>query len=210
MDKIRVLLAEDDPLAQHAINLYLSRSPDLRLVGTLSDGVTALEAAPKLRPDVAVVDIRMPNLDGLATTRRLTAANASCKVVCYTAFADDDALVDALDAGASGFLLKTDSPGLLIHAVRAAHRDELLISPQLLKAYLTRKQARSQAPEDLTDSEIRLLALVGEGLSNADIATRTDLTVSTIKTYVSRLLTRLDLPNRTTLAARAHEWGLVD
>ena len=210
MDKIRVLLAEDDPLAQHAINLYLSRSPDLRLVGTLSDGVTALEAAPKLRPDVAVVDIRMPNLDGIATTRRLTAANANCKVVCYTAFADDDALVDALDAGASGFVLKTDSPGLLLHAVRAAHRDELLISPQLLKAYLTRKQLRSQAPDDLTDSEVRLLALIGEGLSNADIAARTDLTVSTIKTYVSRLLTRLDLPNRTTLAARAHEWGLVD
>ena len=210
MDKIRVLLAEDDPLAQHAINTYIARAVDLRLVGTTSDGVTALEAVPRLRPDVAIVDIRMPRLDGIATTQRLTTDHAGCRVVCYTGYADPESLAAAIAAGATAFLLKTDSPGLLLHAVRAAHRDEMLISPRMLKGYLDRRHARSQPPDGLSESDLRLLSLVGQGLTNADIADRLGLTVSTVKTYVSRLLATLDLTNRTALAARGHEWGLVD
>ena len=165
------------------------------------------------RPDLAMpprrFGQRMPNLDGIATTRRLTANHENCRVVCYTGFADDGALAEALEAGASGFLLKTDSPGLLLHAVRAAHRNEILISPKMLKAYLARRHAKAQPPE-LTPGEQRLLVLIGQGLTNADSADELGLTISTVKTYLSRLLLRLDLTNRTTLAAHAHEWGIVD
>lgn len=207
---IRVLLAEDDPLAQMAIQTYLSRAGDMELVATAGDGVEALGLLEEARPDVAIVDLHMPRLDGVELTSRLTAANPPVKVLIFTALGDDDTLARALQAGASGFLLKSDSPGLVLHGIRSAHSGDSLVSPKLVASLLRRGGvAQSAPPASVTETDRRLLGLVALGLSNAEIASEMFLAPSTVKTYISRLLARLDRPNRAALAALAYEWDLV-
>lgn len=207
---IRVLLAEDDPLAQRAIDTYVSRATDIELIAVAQDGQEAVELAESLRPDVAIVDIHMPRLNGIEVTRRITAAPLDVKVVCFTALGDDRLMLEALDAGASGFLLKTDSPGLVLHGVRTAFSGESLVSPKLVASVLSTRMRRLNPPRQLSSTERDLLCLIGLGLSNAEIAERLYLAPTTVKTYVSRLLTRLERPNRASLAILAHEWGLMD
>ena len=204
---IRVLLAEDDPFAQEAVRAYLSRASDMELVGVAGDGEEALATARAVVPDVAIVDIHMPRLDGITVTARLVPLGV--KVVCFTALGDDRTLIRALDAGASGFLLKSDNPGLILHGVRSAYSGDALVSPKLVSALLRGTVTRSEPPAHLTDVDRQLLGLIGSGLSNAEIAEQMHLAPSTIKTYVSRLLSRLDRPNRAALAALAYEWRLV-
>lgn len=209
-EKIRVLLADDDPVAQRAIATYLARTPDLELVATAGDGVAAVQLGLQWRPDVAIVDIHMPKLGGIETTKRLTSPPISCAVICLTALGDDLTLHRALNAGASGFLMKSDSPGLIQHAIRAAHNGDALVSPRLVRQLLGSRIARnSEPPSDLTQIELRLLGHLGTGMSNAEIGVELELATSTVKGYISRLLARLELTNRTALAAKAHEWGLV-
>lgn len=205
---IRVLLAEDDPFVHHAMTVYLENAADIELVGIASDGEAALALAHELRPDVAIVDIHLPKLDGVGLTARLCAPPLNCKVVCYTVLADDQTLRNALAAGASGFMIKTDRPGLVMHAVRSAYSGDALISPKLLVRLLQDAAPQSKPPEFLDAADLELIRLVGDGLSNAEIAEKLHLAPSTIKTYVSRLLTRLERPNRTSLAGLAYQWGL--
>ena len=206
---IRVMLVEDDPLAQQAIKTYLSRPSDIDLVGVAGDGVGALELAKEVQPDVAIVDIHMPRMGGIELTQLLTTPPSAIRVVCFTALGDDRVMLQALNAGASGFLLKSDSPGLILHGVRSAFSGDALVSPKLVATVLANTRIRS-TPPDLSDTDRELLSLIGKGLSNAEIAQELYLATSTVKTYVSRLLSRLDRPNRASLAALAHEWGLVD
>ncbi|PIE21166.1 MAG: DNA-binding response regulator [Arachnia propionica] len=206
---IRVMVAEDDPLALRALRAYLDKAADCVLVGAVTDGSSAVELARSVKPDVAVLDIHMPILNGIEVTRKLTAPDIGCAVVCFTAFGDDETMMAALAAGASGFLLKTDSPGLVLHSIRSAYTGDSLVSPKLLANLLRRNRSASEPPVDLSENDLRLIALVGQGLSNAEIAQEVFLAPSTVKTYVSRLLTRLDRPNRTSLAILAHDWGLV-
>lgn len=207
---IRVMVAEDDPLAQQAIETYLSHAGDMELVGLASDGESALTLAGETDPDVAIIDIHMPKLDGIEVTRRLTQPPFRTRVVCFTALGDDRVMLDAIHAGASGFLLKTDSPGLVLHGVRTAFSGEALVSPKLVAAVLANSVRRVEPPRHLSATERELLVLIGQGLSNAEIAERLFLAPSTVKTYVSRLLARLDKSNRAALATLAHEWGLMD
>ena len=197
-------------LAQQAIAAYLSRAEDIELIATASDGNEALRLAAKQQPDVAIVDIHMPNMDGIELTRRFTTPPSTIRVVCFTALGDDGVMREALQAGASGFLLKTDSPDLVLHGVRTAYTGEALVSPKLVAAILAHSFQRSEPPRHLSSTERELLGLIGIGLSNAQIAQRLYLAPSTVKTYVSRLLTRLERPNRAALATLAYEWGLID
>ncbi len=203
------MLAEDDPLAQHAIQTYLSRANDIELVGIASNGAEAIQLAEELLPDVAIVDLHMPLVDGIEVTARITAPPSSCRVLCCTALGDDRSLLRALEAGASGFLLKSDNPALILHAVRSAYSGDALVSPKLVSSLLGSVASHQTPPDHLTDIDKELLGHIGRGLSNAEIASLMFLAPSTIKTYVSRLLGRLDQPNRAALAAAAHSWGLI-
>lgn len=207
--RIRVMLAEDDPLAQRAIETYLSRAQDIELVGIASDGAQAVRLARELSPDVAIVDLHLPHLDGIEVTSQITAPPPRCQVVCYTALGDERSLVRALKAGASGFLLKSDNPALIIHGVRSAYSGDSLVSPKLVASLLQTVRAQQEPPADLSEGDKELLGHVGKGLSNAEIAELMFLAPSTIKTYVSRLLNRFDQPNRAALASLAHTWGLI-
>ncbi len=207
---IRVLLAEDDPLARRAVDNYLSRTPDITLIGMATDGAEAVTMAAELRPDVVLVDIHMPRLDGIEVTRRVTSPPINAKAVCFTALGDDRTLTRAIQVGASGFLLKTDSPALIIHGIRSAYSGDALVSPKLVASLLRDTLDRAAAPADLSSGDRKLLGLIGRGLSNAEIAEEMHLAVGTIKTYVSRLLLRYERPNRAALAALAYQWRLVE
>ena len=206
---IRVLLAEDEDLAQDAIRIYLAAAQGMELVGVARDGLAALRMAEQIPADVAIVDIRMPRMNGIETTRRLVAPPFNLKVLILTHIASDQVLTDALEAGASGFLLKSASPELIQHGIRAAQHGDSLISPQLVIRVLSRRRARAAPPADLSPTDRRLVALVGLGMSNAQIAETMNYTTSTVKTYISRLLTKLGRSNRAGLAALAYEWDLV-
>ena len=206
---IRVMLVEDDPLAQQAIKTYLSRSADIELVGVAGDGVEALELAPTVNPDVAIVDIHMPRMGGIELTERLTTPPSSIRVVCFTALGDDRVMLQALNAGASGFLLKSDSPGLILHGVRSAFSGDALVSPKLVAAALANRRGQSSPPPDLSATDKELLGLIGRGLSNAEIAQDLYVSEATVKTHVSNLLQKLGARDRVAAVVYAHRHGLA-
>lgn len=207
--EIRVLVAEDDPFAQRAIVTYVARAADISIVGVASDGRTALRMVGELEPDVLLTDIHMPGLDGVELIERALSLPRPPRALCFTALGDEPTMRAALEAGASGFLLKVDPPDLLVQAIRITNNGEALVSPKLLAGVLNAFTRRGNPPPDLSPTEIDLVRLVGTGLDNTEIARELSLAPSTVKTYVSRLLRRIDCRSRAQMAARAHEWGLV-
>ncbi len=207
---IRVVVAEDDPLAQMAIQSYVARVDDIEIVGCAADGKPALELVKSLKPDVLLTDIHMPTMTGVELTRAVFALPDPPRVLCFTVLGDEHTMRTALEAGASGFLLKVDPPDMLIHGIRCAYNGDALVSPKLLATVLRQFQRHNQPPEDLGEMELELVRLVGRGLDNADISVAVFLAPSTVKTYISRLLKKTECKSRAQLAAKAHEWGLVD
>ena len=207
---VRVVVAEDDPLAQMAIKNYVSRADDIDIVGTAPDGYAALELVKSLKPDVLLTDIHMPEMSGVELIGHVFALPEPPRVLCFTVLGDELTMRTALEAGASGFLLKVDPPDMLIHGIRCAFHGDALVSPKLLASVLRQFQRRNQHPSDLTPSDVELVRRVGRGLDNAMIAEELFLAPSTVKTYVSRLMKKTDCRSRAQLAVRAHEWGLVD
>lgn len=185
------------------------------VVGQAGDGVEALAVARETAPDVALMDVRMPRLDGIEATRRLVAASPGTKVLALTTFDLDEYVYAAVRAGANGFLLKDVPPDDLVHAVRVVARGEAMLAPTLTRRLLERLAATPlpgalpPAVATLSDRELSVLRLVARGLSNPDIGTELFLSGATVKTYVSRLLTKLDLRDRVQLAVLAYESGLV-
>jgi len=216
---ISVLIADDQPLMRAALRMYLSAEPDFDVVGEAADGQQAVALAEQLRPDVVVMDIRMPIMDGVAATRRLTrAANGEAvKVLVITTFDLDDYVVDALRAGASGFLLKDATAEELVHAVRVIAAGEALLAPSVTKRLLDRYAHRLPSPgaaaaeplARLTNRERQVLALVARGCSNAAISEELHLAESSVKTHVSHVLSKLGLTDRVQLVVFAYENGLV-
>ncbi len=205
---IRVVAAEDDPLAQRAITAYLAGT-DIALVGVCGDGAEALDLVARLSPDVLLTDIQMPGLDGVELIRQSLALPRPPRALCFTSLGEEETMRAALEAGAAGFLLKVDPPDLLVHAIRCVHAGESLVSPKLLAAVLRSFTTRSEPPAHLSEIEVDLVRLVGEGRDNAEISAALCLAPSTVKTYLSRLLRRTDSRSRAQLAARAYQWGLV-
>jgi DNA-binding NarL/FixJ family response regulator len=217
--RIRVLIVDDEELVRFGLKTILDSSDDVEVVGEAADGVQACTAAANLRPDVVLMDIRMPRMDGLEATRRILATPDPPAVAILTTFHLDEYVFPALEAGASGFLLKDTPPREILAAVRAVAAGTEMLSPavtrQLITDYIAghSRPLRDAARERLSvlsDRELEVLVLIGRGQSNAEAARTLFVSETTIKTYVSRLLTKLDISNRTQAAILGHEAGLFD
>ncbi|QFZ22716.1 response regulator [Saccharothrix syringae] len=214
---IRVLIADDEPLMRAGIKAILGTADDIELVAEVGDGREAVRVAQERRVDVAVLDIRMPRLDGLAAARELRSVAPSVRVVVLTTFGEDDNIVRALSDGAAGFLLKDSAPEELLRAVRAVHAGEAYLSPMVTSRVVgmvaqvgqPRRQEAVRQVAGLTEREVEVLALLGLGMSNADVGQRLHMSEATVKTYVSRLLAKLGLTNRVQAALLARDAGLA-
>jgi DNA-binding NarL/FixJ family response regulator len=215
-DAVRVVLADDQEMVRAGLRMLIDFQPDLQVVGEASDGLEAIDVAATTHPDVVLMDVRMPRCDGIEAARRVLAARTDVSVVILTTFDEDASLAEALRAGVSGFLLKTAPPEQLLHAVRTVAAGNGLLDPAVTLRVMA-ASARSPAPdararallESLTARETEVLRLVAEGLTNAEIAARLFLGEATVKTYLSRMLTKLDLRDRVQAVAFAFRSGLV-
>jgi DNA-binding NarL/FixJ family response regulator len=210
----RVLVVDDQELVRAGFRLILERA-GLDVVGEAGDGLEAIEVAGRTHPDVVLMDVRMPRLDGIEATRRLVAQQSEVRVLALTTFDLDEYVFAAVRAGASGFLLKDVTPADLVHAVEVVARGDALLAPTLTRRLLERFAAAplpGGVPPELAAlpaRELEVLREIATGASNSEIAGRLFLSEATVKTYVSRLLTRLDLRDRVQLAVLAYESGLV-
>jgi len=213
---IRVLIADDQALLRHSLALLIGGAPDLDVVGAAGTGRDAVRLAGELAPDVILMDIRMPDGDGIHATRTITAdpALSGCRVLVLSMFELDEYVYGALRAGASGFLLKDAHPDQLQDAIRRTHAGESLFAPailtRLIEHYVNRPQtAPSRGPGRLTDREAEVLTLVARGLSNDEIAAALTISIKTVKTHVGNLLAKLHARDRAQLVITAYETGLV-
>lgn len=215
----RVLLVDDDPLVRAGLAMILGSAEDLEVVGEAGDGADAVEAVRRHRPDVVLMDIRMPRLDGLAATSAVVRLSPAPKVVVLTTFDLDDYVFRALEAGASGFLLKDTPPRDLVEAVRVVAAGEAMLSPSVTRRLIghfaaagvdTRRRAALERLEALTEREREVLLCVARGRSNAQIGRELYMSEATVKAHVSRMLTKLDAANRVQVAILSHDAGLLD
>jgi DNA-binding NarL/FixJ family response regulator len=215
---IRVLLADDQVLLRSSLAMLIDREPDMEVIGEASDGAEAIALARRRRPDVILMDIRMPGIDGLQATEAIlnAAESQSVRVVMLTTFELDDYVLRALRAGASGFLLKGVEPAELLDAIRLVAAGDALLAPSVTRTLLERFAVLHEpSPEvrrrlhELTPREHEVLTLVGTGLTNADIAAHLVLSPATAKTHVNRLMRKLEVHDRAQLVIIAYEGGLV-
>jgi DNA-binding NarL/FixJ family response regulator len=216
---IRVLIVDDQPLMRTGFRMILEAEHDIEVVGEGSDGTEALELAGHVRPDVVMMDIRMPRMDGIEATRRLAGPDARdpVRVLILTTFDLDELVLGALRAGASGFLLKDAPPEDMVEAIRVVARGDALIAPSVTRRLLDRfasklpdpQRSHSSALEELTARELEVLGLVARGMSNAEIADQLVVSETTIKTHVGRILSKLDLRDRVQAVVLAYETGIV-
>lgn len=216
-ERIRLVLVDDDALVRSGLQMILGGEPDIEIVAEAGDGEQALELAQAFRPDLVLMDVRMPRLDGVAATERLLQAyGEELRVVVLTTFDTDDLVMRALRAGASGFLLKDTPPGRLVEAVRTAASGQPILSPRITASLIAKvsgaapddraNQARSHLTR-LSERELEVARAVGRGLSNAEISRTLYLSVPTVKAHVSRLLDKLDCSNRVQVALLVHDAG---
>ncbi|WP_068927939.1 response regulator [Planobispora rosea] len=214
---IRVLLAEDQVLIRDSFKVLIDATPGMSVVGEAGTGAEAVLLAHRHRPDVILMDVRMPDMDGIEATRRICAdpASAGARVLILTTFDQDDYVYASLQAGASGFLIKSATAGELLAAIRVVASGEALLAPTVTRRLITeflhgpRHAPASRDLNDITRREREVLALIGRGMSNSEIAGHLHLTVGTVKTHISRLLAKLNARDRAQLVIAAYEGGLV-
>jgi DNA-binding NarL/FixJ family response regulator len=214
---IRVALVDDQSMVRAGFRMILESEPGLTVVGEAADGVEAIDLVDRAAPDVVLMDVRMPRMDGLEATRVICARWPATRVLMLTTFDHDDYVYDALTAGASGFLLKDATPEQLVDAVSVVARGDALLAPSVTRVLIEevarrpRLEPESLAPglSDLTDREVEVLRLIARGMSNHEIADALYLGEATVKTHVGRVLTKLDVRDRVQAVVLAYESGLV-
>ena len=214
---IRVLIVDDQPLMRTAFDMTLRGEEDLEVVGTAEDGLQAIEQTHRLHPDVVLMDVRMPNLDGVEATRALTQGKDPAKILILTTFDVDEYVIEALRAGASGFLLKDVRPADLVQAIRVIAEGEALLAPSVTRRLLDTvvgslpsfRPADQSVLEGLTPAEIKVLTCVGKGLSNEEIAAELFVADTTVRTHIRHILDKLDLRDRVQAVVFAYDTGLV-
>ena len=208
---IRVLIADDHPLVRQGLRSYLDTIDDIEVVGEAADGNGAVALATDLEPDVVMMDLAMPNVDGIEATRRITEANAGVRIIALTSFATDDKVFPAIQAGAAGYLLKETDPSELAEAIRKVHRGEPILHPSVAARLMRQVAAASPQPHrtDLTARELEVLRLIAAGRSNKEIARDLSVAEKTVKTHVSNVLSKLGVADRTQAAVYAVQNGLA-
>lgn len=213
---IKVLVVDDDPMVRRHLRTILASAGEIEVVAEAEDGAEAVEAVLRTAPDVVLMDIRMPGVDGITATAEITRLSTSLAVVALTTFDSDTHVLRALEAGASGFLVKSTPPEDLIDLVKVAAQGHTVLSPSAARHLVSRSASTDDARQAvrarvaaLSDRERDVLGCLGEGLTNGEIAARLFLSETTVKSYVSRLLDKLDLANRTQAGLLAHRAGLL-
>jgi DNA-binding NarL/FixJ family response regulator len=216
MTAVRVLIVDDQPMMRTGLRYILDAEPDLAVVGDASDGESAIARVRDLQPDVVVMDIRMPGLDGIEATRRIAASAAHARVLMLTTFDIDRHILDALRAGASGFLVKDDAPDALVDAIRIIAAGDAVLAPSVTRRLLDRfgrlpslDQPQPTDLSSLTNREWEILGLLGHGLSNAEIAATLTVSEATVKTHVGHVLEKLKLRDRVQAVIYTYESGLI-
>jgi len=212
---IRVLVADDQSMVRAGFRMLLSREDDVEVVAEASDGIEAVAKAARYSPTVVLMDIRMPELDGLEATRRIVAADSAARIIILTTFDLDDYVYEALRAGASGFVLKDDPPEQLLAAIRTVAAGDALLSPGITRRVIEQftRMPRAERPkelDELTAREQEILRLLAGGLSNAEIGQELYISDTTVKTHVTRLLQKLDLRDRAQAIVLAYQTGLFE
>jgi len=214
-EKIKVLIVDDHQVVRQGLRTFLELHDDIDVVGEAGDGATAVEMVRQLCPDIVLMDLVMPHLDGINATRQVKALNTGAKVIALTSFTEDDKVFPAIQAGASSYLLKDVSPDNLVEAIRAVQHGEARLHPNIARK-LMEQVAHQTGPkpgdlaEDLTERERDVIRLVAKGQSNQSIAQELVISEKTVKTHISNILSKLDLEDRTQLAIFAIKNGLVD
>jgi DNA-binding NarL/FixJ family response regulator len=215
MSIIRVLVADDQSMVRAGFRMLLADEPDIEVVAEAGNGLEAIDKTTRFRPTVVLMDIRMPELDGLEATRRILAADDAPRILILTTFDLDDYVYDALCAGASGFVLKDDPPEQLLSAIRIVAGGDALLSPAVTKHVIdqftrTPRRERPKQLDDLTERELEVFRLIARGLSNAEIAEQLFISDTTVKTHITHILQKLDLRDRVQAVVLAHQTGLTD
>jgi DNA-binding NarL/FixJ family response regulator len=212
---IRVLVADDQSMVRAGFRMLLSREEDIEVVAEASNGLEAVDKATRFRPTVVLMDIRMPELDGLEATRRILAADEGARILILTTFDLDEYVYEALRAGASGFVLKDDPPEQLLAAIRIVAGGDALLSPTVTKRVIKRftripQPAPPKQLEELTERELEVFRLIARGLSNAEIGRELYISDTTVKTHITHILQKLDLRDRVQAVVLAYETGLFE
>ncbi|MFQ6058036.1 MAG: response regulator [Anaerolineae bacterium] len=210
-EPIRVLVVDDHAMVRQGLRTFLDLREDIEVVGEAANGTEAVDQVRQLLPDVVLMDLVMPGMDGIEATRRIRAISPNTRVIVLTSFAEDEKVFPSIKAGALGYLLKDVSPADLIKAIQAAHRGEAQLHPEIARKLMDEFSARAREPlpEELTARELEVLCLIARGRSNREIAQELVISEKTVKTHVSNILSKLHLADRTQAAIYALKEGLV-
>lgn len=214
-EKIKVLIVDDHQIVRQGLRTFLELQEDILVVGEAGDGVAAVEMVRQFNPDIVLMDLVMPHLDGIEATRQVKSLAAGVKVIALTSFTEDEKVFPAIQAGASSYLLKDVSPDDLVEAIRAAHRGEARLHPDIMRKLMEQvaiqsTPQREMQGESLTERELDVVRLVAQGRNNHEIAQDLVISEKTVKTHISNILGKLHLEDRTQLAIYAIKKGLVD